>query len=61
MVDGRYQRFSPRGGFADAKKAAQRMAAARTEEITMQNALDAAKFFHLPPNRVVEIGVQIQF
>ncbi|MBK7397362.1 MAG: hypothetical protein IPJ34_13970 [Myxococcales bacterium] len=27
----------------DAKKAAQRMAAARTEEITMQNALDAAK------------------
>jgi KUP system potassium uptake protein len=26
-----------------------------------RNALDAAKFFHLPPNRVVEIGVQIQF
>jgi KUP system potassium uptake protein len=25
-----------------------------------RNALDAAKFFHLPPNRVVEIGVQIQ-
>lgn len=26
-----------------------------------RNALDAAKFFHLPPNRVVEVGVQIQF
>lgn len=25
-----------------------------------RNALDAAKFFRLPPNRVVEIGVQIQ-
>jgi KUP system potassium uptake protein len=26
-----------------------------------RNALDAAKFFHLPPNRVVEVGVQIEF
>ncbi len=26
-----------------------------------RNALDAAKFFKLPPNRVVEVGVQIQF
>lgn len=26
-----------------------------------RNARDAAKFFHLPPNRVVEVGVQIEF
>ncbi len=26
-----------------------------------RNALDAAKFFRLPPNRVVEVGVQIEF
>ena len=26
-----------------------------------RNALDAALFFHLPPNRVVEVGVQIEF
>lgn len=26
-----------------------------------RNAHDAAKFFHLPPNRVVEVGVQIEF
>jgi KUP system potassium uptake protein len=26
-----------------------------------RNALDAAKFFHLPPNRVVEVGLQVQF
>jgi len=24
-----------------------------------RNALDASKFFHLPPNRVIEIGVQV--
>jgi KUP system potassium uptake protein len=26
-----------------------------------RNALDAAKFFHLPANRVVEVGIQIEF
>jgi KUP system potassium uptake protein len=25
-----------------------------------RNALDASKFFHLPPNRVIEIGVQVE-
>jgi KUP system potassium uptake protein len=25
-----------------------------------RNALDASKFFHLPPNRVIEVGAQIE-
>jgi KUP system potassium uptake protein len=32
----------------------------RVFAVMSRNALDAAKFFHLPPNRVVEVGVQIQ-
>jgi site-specific recombinase XerD len=38
MVDGRYQRFSPRGGFADAKKAAQFLKHARAD-------IERGKFF----------------
>ena len=25
-----------------------------------RNALDASKFFHLPPNRIIEIGAQVE-
>lgn len=38
MVDGRYQRFSPRGGFTDAKKAAQFLKHARAD-------IERGKFF----------------
>ncbi len=38
MVDGRYQRFSPRGGFSDAKKAAQFLKHARAD-------IERGKFF----------------
>jgi KUP system potassium uptake protein len=25
-----------------------------------RNARDASKFFHLPPNRVIEVGIQVE-